>query len=70
MDGNPRRIACRDQDGRRAELEVSALGDHRVGLRVPTGERYELEALEGVGRLRAGLRDKLIESALAKREYR
>ncbi|AHH97353.1 hypothetical protein KALB_3989 [Kutzneria albida DSM 43870] len=62
-DTGPEQVACRDEQGRRTQIEVHATGGGRVTLRLPTGELYELDPLEGVGRLRAVLRAKALESS-------
>lgn len=56
------RVRCRDRQGRRAWIEVYSDRTGNVILRMPDGERYELEPLEGVGRLRGILRDQVLGS--------
>ena len=62
-DSNPEQVLCRDVRGKRARIEVHATGEGRVVLQLPGGESYELDPLEGVGRLRAVLRAKALESS-------
>ncbi|HEX4223511.1 MAG TPA: hypothetical protein VHZ97_14175 [Pseudonocardiaceae bacterium] len=62
-DANPGRVMCRDRDGRRVPIEVYSAGAGRVDICLPNGECYELEPLEGVGRLRAVLREKALQSS-------
>jgi hypothetical protein len=64
-DSNPGQVLGRDVRGKRVRIEVHAIGEGRVVLRLPGGESYELDPLEGVGRLRAVLRDKALESSAA-----
>lgn len=59
------RVRCRDQRGRRGWIEVYSDQAGNVILRMPDGERYELEPLEGIGRLRAVLRDQVLGSSAA-----